>query len=158
MSVQFKNETVTKHKELADKIKANLVAEGSKVKEKESHEAYYDSLPENLDKKTVEAVASYNQSFVTASHVAIGEMAASIFNENKDIDRVDAQIGFFGKRDKITASVNRTKDFRNNFAEKEEDKILTKHLVMNSTVQTSGFGLKSVREAMSEEFKDKFSK
>lgn len=158
MAVKFQNDTVTKHKVLSDAIKGSLSAEGTTIKETESHGAYFGNLPEGIAKETAENLAKYNNDFVAASHIAIGEMAGDIFQSNKDAQKVEAAIGFFGKRDKVTATVHRTKTFRNNFAENEADKELTKHLVIQSTVQTSGFGLKSVRESMSEEFKDKYSK
>lgn len=158
MAVNFKSDSLTKHKELSDKIKGGLTAEGSSIKEAESHSAYFGNLPEGIERKVVEDIAKYNNSFVAAAHVAIGEMAGDIFQADKKIDKVEAQVGFFGDKDKITATVNRSKTYRNNFAETEEDKELTKHLVISSTVHTSGTGLKSIRNAMSEEFKDKFAK
>lgn len=158
MAVNFKTESLQKHKDLADKIKSGLVAEGSTIKEQESHSSYFGNLPEGLDRETVESVAKYNNDFVSAAHVAIGELSADLFRNDKEIDKVQAQVGFFGKRDKITATVNRSKTYKNNFAEKEEDKELTKHLVISSTVETSGYGLKSIREAMSTEFAGKFAK
>lgn len=158
MSVNFKSENLAKHKVLSDKIKESLVVEGSNIKEEESHSAYFGNLPEGLEKKTVQQVAKYNQDFVSATHVAIGELAAGIFKDDAEVDKVNASVGFFGTRDKVSAVVNRTKSFRNNFAEKEEDKELVKHLVMSTKVETSGSGLKAIREAMSEEFKDKFAK
>lgn len=158
MSVHFKDERLQKHQPLAGKIKESLKVEGPAIKEEESHKAYFDNLPEGIDKATVENVAKYNQSFVSAAHVAVGEIAAEQFNSNSDLSRMDAEVGFFGKRDSVSITVHREKEFRNNFAEKEEDKTLKKHLVMNSSVSSSDYGLKSVRDAMSEEFSNSFAK
>jgi len=158
MSVNFKAEALQKHQPLAAKIKDSLVVEGPAIKEEESHKAYFDNLPEGLDKSIVENVAKYNQSYVTAAHVAVGEIAAEQYNANSDLTRMDAKIGFFGKRDCIELTVHREKEFRNNFAENEEDKIRKKHLVINSSVSSSDYGLKSVRDAMSEEFSNTFAK
>ena len=158
MSVNFKAEALQKHKPLSDKIKESLEVQGTTVKEKESHGAYFENLPEGLEKKHVEDLSKYNGKFVAAAHVAIGEIAADVFNTNADAQRVDAKVAFFGKRDEMDVTVLRNKTYRNNFAENEADKELTKHLVMNSSVNVSGYGLKSVREAMSEEFKDTFAK
>lgn len=158
MSVNFKADSLQKHQPLAAKIKESLVVEGSKAREEESHKAYFDNLPEGIDRATVENVAKYNQNYVSASHVAVGEIAAEQFNNNKDLNRMDVEIGFFGKRDKIELTVHREKEFRNNFAENEEDKVRKKHLVINSSISSSDYGLKSIRDAMSEEFTNSFAK
>ena len=109
----------------------------------------------------VEELAKYNSKFVTSAHVAVGELAADIFKQNKNIDQVEAQLGFFGKTDSIEIGVSRTKTYQNHLAERPEDKEITKHLVMKTTVTSQsikGYGLKSVRESMSEEFQGMFSK
>lgn len=158
MSVKFNSESLAKHSDLAGKIKTTLNVDAGTIKEEESHKAYYENLPEGIDKAVVEDVAKYNQSFVAAAHVAVGELAAEQFNNNSELNRVDAEIGFFGKRDKVAMTVHREKTFRNNFAETEEEKTLKKHLVINSSVSSADYGLKSVRDAMSEEFSNSFAK
>ncbi len=158
MAVTFKNETLAKHSQLAGSIKNNLVVENTTIKEQESHKAYYENLPEGIQKETVETIAGYNQSYVAAAHVAVGEIAADEFNKNKELERLDAQLGFFGKKDSIEMTVHREKTYRNNFAETEEDKQLKKHLVVTASVKSSGHGLKPIREAMSEEFANSFAK
>lgn len=158
MTVNFKSENLQKHQPLATKIKETLVVDGSAIKEEESHKAYFENLPEGIDKSTVENVAKYNQNFVTAAHVAVGEIAADQFNKNKELNRMDAKLGFFGKRDNVELTVHREKEYRNNFAETEEEKTLKKHLVINSSVSSSDYGLKSIRDSMSEEFSNSFAK
>lgn len=158
MSVEFKSDKLTKYRVLADKIKANLKTEKASIKEETSHGAYFANLPEGIEEKVAKELAKYNSDFVSAAHLAIGETAADMFKKEKTLNKVNAEIGFFGNRDKITATVDRTKQYTNAFAEKEEDKKITKHLVVSSSVQTSGFGLKSIRNEMSKEFKDLFSK
>ena len=93
--------------------------------------------------------------------MAVGEVAADIFKKDKSVLEVNAHIGFFGKSDSIDIDVSRSKKYQNHLAEKDEDKEVTKHLVMKTTVETQstkGLGLKSVRASMSEEFRDSFSK
>lgn len=158
MSVNFKSEALQKHAGLAASIKDSLEVKGTSVAEKESHGAYYSNLPEGLTKEVVEDLSKYNNAFTAAAHVAFGEVAADIFVNNADAQKVNGEIGFFGKRDNIELTAHREKTYRNNFAESEEDKELKKHLVINASVNVSGYGLKSIREAMSEEFKDKFAK
>jgi len=161
MAVIFKNETISKHKPLADSIKAGLVVEGCSVKEKESHKTYYDNLPNGVDKKHVDEIAKYNSKYITAAHVAVGEIAAEIFSKSKDSVPVEAEIGIFGKQDSVQITVDRSKTYQNQWAENEKDKEVTKHLVMKTTISSQGlkgYGLKSVRDAMSEEFEGMFKK
>ena len=161
MSVTFKSENLSKHKELSDKIKEALVAEGTSIKEPESHSAYFNNLPEGISRKEVEEVAKYNTKFVTAAHVAVAEVAANIFVNDKSAQEVNATVGFFGKSDSIDVTINRTKTYQNHLASNDDEKEVTKHLVMKTTVTSQsmkGYGLKSIRESMSEEFQGLFKK
>jgi len=161
MSIEFKNQAFEKYKDLKDSIKENLVVDGNKITEKESHLSYYDNLPEGISKKQVEDLSKYNSKFVTASHVAIGELASDIFLKDESVEEVNTELGFFGKNDKITTTVHRTKTYMNHLAKEGESKEVVKHLVMNTTVNSmssKGYGLKSIRNHMSEEFTDMFKK
>lgn len=158
MAISFNAEALKKHKPLSDAVKGTLEVNGTTIKEKEDHKAYFENLPNDWDKEKVEELSKYNHSFVAATHVAFGELASEIFEENKEAMRVDCKVGFFGARDSIATTVHREKVYSNNFAETEAEKKLTKHLVMNTTVETSTYGLKSIRESMSEEFRDRFAK
>ena len=161
MSVQFKSETITKYHELSDKIKENLVVEDTTIKEKEPHKAYYDNLPEGLTKKVVEEVAKYNSKFVTAAHVAVAEVAADVFKSNPNVESLYAQLGYFGKNDNIDINVHREKVYQNHLAKNEEDKEIHKYLVMQTAITSSsvkGYGLKAVKDAISEEFASMFNK
>lgn len=161
MSVSFKSENIQKHRDLSDKIKDALEVSGCIIKEKEPHSAYYSNLPEGISKKEVEEVAKYNSKFVTAAHVAVGELTSDIFLADKTVSNVDAQIGFFGKSDTIDINVSRSRTYQNHLAENDADKEITKHLVMKTTVTSQsvkGYGLKAARDSMSEEFQGMFKK
>lgn len=161
MSVKFTSENLQKHGELAGKIKAGLTVEGTTIKEKESHSAYIANLPEGHTAKSVEELSKYNGRFVTATHVAVGELAADIFKGNKSVDSVEAEIGYFGKNDSISINVAREKVFQNHLAKDPSEKEVVKNLVMHTTVSSSsvkGSGLKAVRDSMSEEFSGMFKK
>lgn len=158
MTVNFKNETLKKHNPLAGNIKSTLTVEGSTIKETESHSAYFSNLPEEISKEQVEVLAKYNNHFVQASHVAVGEIATEAMLANPDLTRMDAKLGFFGPRDSVEMTIHRDKTYRNNFAENEEDKELKKSLVMNTSINTSGYGLKAIKDSMSEEAKGLFAK
>lgn len=161
MGINFKAENLQKHSELAAKIKSGLKVDGSSIKETESHSAYVANLPEGHTAKSVEELSKYNGRFVTATHVAVGELAAEVFKGNKSVDVVEAEIGYFGKSDAINISVARTKTFQNHLAKDPSEKEVVKHLVMQTTVSSSsikGSGLKAVRDSMSEEFAGMFSK
>lgn len=161
MSINFKAENLQKHAELAKSIKSSLKADGTIIKESEPHLAYLANLPEGHTTKTVEELSKYNGRFVTATHLAVGEMAADIFKANKNIDTVEAEIGYFGKNDSININVSRSKTFQNHLAKDPTEKEVTKHLVMQTTISSSsvkGNGLKAVRDSMSEEFAGMFNK
>lgn len=161
MAVNFKSENIQKYKDLSDKIKDNLTVESNIIKEKEPHSVYYANLPEGITKKEIEEISKYNSKFVTAAHVAIGEVAAEIFNDDKNIDTVEAEINYFGKNDSINVTVFKEKVYQNHLAKDDEPKEVTKHLVMTTsinTVSSKGYGLKAVRESMTEEFTNMFKK
>ena len=155
MAIQFKSEQVAKYRDLADSVKENLEYSDGNIREKEPHSAYYSNLPEGFTKEQVEDLSKYNAKFNTAAHVAVGEIAAEVFKKNKSVESVEAEVGFFGAQDKISMTVSRQKTYNNFLAGEGEPKEVTKHLVMKTTVTThsaKGYGLKSVREAMGEEF------
>jgi hypothetical protein len=161
MSVNFKAENLQKHSDLAAKIKGGLVAQGSAIKETVPRSTYVENLPEGITADTVEELSKYNGKFVTATHIAVGEMAAEIFKGDKAVEAVEAEVGYFGKNDSINISVARTKTFQNHLAKNPDEKEVVKHLVMQTTVSSSsvkGNGLKAVRDSMSEEFAGMFGK
>lgn len=157
----FTSDNVQKYKPLSGEIKKGLTVNGATIKENESHATYYANLPEGHTQKSVEELAKYNSKYVTASHVAVGELATEVFLENPSVNQVEAQIGFFGKSDNIEISVSRSKTYQNHLAENDADKEVTKHLVMKTTVTSTsakGYGVKAVKDSMSEEFQGLFSK
>lgn len=161
MSLNFKSETIGKFKDLSDNIKANLIVEDTSIKEKEPHSAYYAGLPEGINKKSVDELSKYNSRFMTAAHVAVGELAAGMFKGNKAVSVVEAELGFFGKNDSINITVQRSKTYQNHLAKDGDSKEVTKNLVMSTTASVhsaKGTSLKSVKEAMSEEFSGMFKK
>lgn len=161
MAVNFKSENIQKYKDLSDKIKNNLEVKDAVIVEKEPHSAYYNNLPENLTKKDVEELSKYNSKFVTAAHVAVGELATDIFTSNKSAETVEAEIGYFGKSDTINITVSKEKTYQNHLAKEGEPKEVTKNLVMATSINTisaKGYGLKAVRDSMTEEFTNMFKK
>lgn len=161
MSVNFKAENLKKYSDLSSKIKSGLVAQGNIIKETNPHSVYNDNLPEGITANQVEELSKYNGKFVTATHIAVGEMAADIFKNNKNIETVEAEVGYFGKNDSISINVARSKTFQNHLAKDPSEKEVVKHLVMQTTVSSSsikGSGLKAVRDSMSEEFAGMFNK
>lgn len=160
-AVNFKSDNVQKYKDLSDKIKENLTVSGTAIKETETHGAYYNNLPEGHTKTSVEELSRYNSKFVTATHVAIGELASGIFHADPVAQQVEASVGFFGKSDSIDVTVNRQKVYQNHLADNDANKEITKHLVMKATVNTQsskGYGVKGVKESMSEEFQGMFNR
>lgn len=172
MTVVFKSDNVQKYSALKDSIKGGLKVgtigkNGTEatVTEQEDHSAYYENLPEGHTKKTVEEISKYNVRFANAAIVAIGEVAADVFLENKNVETVEAEVGYFGPRDTISTTVARSKTYQNRLADPEnpntEPTEITKNLVIKTTISTlsgDGYGLKAVRESMSREFSDLLKK
>ena len=172
MAVVFKSDNVQKYSDIKDSIKAGLkvedIANGSKhanIVEVEDHNAYYSNLPDGHTKKTVDELSKYNVRFANAAVIAVAEVAADVFLENKSVDTVDAKIGYFGSRDSIEPTVSRTKTYQNRLVDPEnpgaEPAEITKDLVIKTTISTlsgDGYGLKAVRESMSREFSDLLKK
>lgn len=161
MAVTFTDEKLKKHEDLAAKIKSGLVVDGETIKEAKPRSMYLENLPEGVSEKEVDALAKYNANFVTASHVAVGELAADIFTKDKACQQVDAEIHYFGKSDNLAINVQRKCTFQNHLATNPDDKEVTKHLVMKTVATTTsnrGIGLKAIRDAMSSEFEQMFRK
>ncbi len=161
MAVNFKASNIEKNRDLIDAVKKTLTVENEAIKEKVSHQAYEENLPEGVTMDQVKKLTKYHNKLIPAYHVAVGEMAADIFLEKPSCNVVPASIGFFGENDTVDIEVSRKKTFTNQWAEKEEDKKVDKYLCMktNVTIQSShGHGVKSLRDAMSKEFEDMFKK
>lgn len=158
MSVTFKNETVAKHRALADKIKAGCKAEGTQIKENESHSAYNGNLPNGWTAEDIKTLSMYNLDFNKASHVAVGEMSADMFNADSELKKVQAKVGYFAAADSLIFSVERSRTYNNSLAAAGEPTKVTKNLVISCDEDIRGTGLKSLKDAMSLEFKDSFCK
>lgn len=159
--MKFTSDIVAKYQDLATKIGENLEVVDSTIKEKEAHSAYFNNLPESITKDTVTELSKYNSKFVTASHVAVAQLAADVFKKSKSTTRVYASVGFFGPNDTIDIQVDRSKTFTNHLAKDDADKEITKHLNMTTNVNiksAKGISIKTVKDAMGEEFKGMFSK
>lgn len=156
MSVRFTSEAVEKHRDLADSIKAGLTVEGTVIKEKESHSAYNANLPEGITPDTIKTVSKYNGSFVKAAHVAIGERAAEIFKDDKSVDKVTASMGYFAPSDSLSFTAERSRVYPNPQAGEGDPAKITKNLVLTCTDDIRGQSVKTIRDAMSSEFTNKF--
>lgn len=156
MTVRFTSEAIEKHRGLADAIKSGLGVEGTVIKEKESHSAYNANLPDGITPDTIKAVSKYNGSFVKAAHVAIGETAAEIFKSDKSVDKVTASMGYFAPSDSLNFTAERSRVYPNPQAGADDPAKITKNLVLTMTDDIRGQSVKSLRDAMSAEFTNKF--
>jgi len=160
-SVQFKNDPVGKFRDLADAIKNNTVRDGAVITEKEVNASYNSHLPEGVTPDTVKAISKYNSQYLKASTLAVGELAAEAFLEDKSLQSVTATIGFQAPGDAYKFSVDRSREFPVPRAKGEDpstpQKKVTKHLHIERTVEITGQSIKSVSSVMSEEFKDRFA-
>jgi hypothetical protein len=146
---------------LASKIKENLAVQDGAIEEKEKHSVYDQNLPDGITPETVKSISKYNASFVNASHIAVGQMAAELFKEDKKKQTVNASIGFFGPDDTVDITVHRSKTFTNSFAKEGEPKEVEKTLYMQSSTtvrSNNGSGLRSLKEELSKELSSMFKK
>lgn len=157
MTVRFQNEQIDKHRPLADAIKDNLVVDKDTIKEKEQHQAYNANLPEGFTPALVKDLAAYNARFVKAGHIAVGEVAAEVMSKDKSVDKVSANIGYSAPSDSLNFTVERNRVYPNPQATGDEPTKITKHLVISMSTDIRGQSVKSIRDAMSEGFKDRFS-
>lgn len=160
MSITFKNESLSKHRQLADAIKDNLTTNGAKIEEKESHSAYNANLPEGHTPETVKELSRYNDRFLKASTLAVGEVAAESFKKDKHLTEMTAKVGFQTPADSFTFTIDREREFPVPRGKDEPEdaprRKITKHLHIERTVELSGTSIKSVTSVMSDEFKDLF--
>ena len=161
----FKSESVAKFSSLAESIRDNLAYTEGSIQESEKHKSYNENLPTVNDVKVtpeiIAAVSKYNGEFVTASHIAAQGVAADIFKKDKDVSVLEAKVGFFDKNDSISMTVHKKKTFDGVKKEGEEAKQYTKFLWTKTDVETNftaGVSLKTVKDAIGEEFAGMFSK
>lgn len=159
--MKFTSDAVAKHQDLATKVVENLEVVDHAIREKESHASYYGNLPEGHTKESVVELSKYNSRYVTATHVAVAQVAADVFKKSKATDTIFASVGFFGPNDTIDIKVDRSKTFANHLAKEESEKEITKHLNMKTYVNiksAKGVSIKAVKDAIGDEFKGMFSK
>lgn len=156
--VIFNHDFATKNHSLVVSIKGNLEYEGAVIKEKSPHHAYDQNLPEGLTPELIKELSRYNGTFANATRLAIGEMAAEIFNADKEVNRVEGSVGYFAHGDSMNVTVDRTRTYANPKATGEDDKTVTKHLVITDSFELKGASCKSLKDSMSTQFANTFSK
>lgn len=160
--VIFTHDSIGKSRELADHIKANLhsevTGEFASITEKVPHASYDVNLPEGITPEIVDSLSKYHGQFSRAQHIAVMETSADIFNANKTVNRVEASIGVFAHGDHSDMTVDRSRTFPNNKAKEGEPTTVEKHLYVTESTTYKGTTFKSLKNALSAEFKDKFAK
>lgn len=156
MSVKFNNDTVEKHREMAEVIKSNLQVQGNHITEKEAHLAYNKTLPEGFTPESVKVLAKHNNNFTKAAYVAVGEVSGDVFVNQKDVEKVTAQIGFFAPTDSLQFTAERSREYPNPQATGDDPAKITKNLVLTMSSDIRGQSVKTIRDAMSDEFKNRF--
>ena len=155
MTIEFDFKNKEKYKDISDKVKSKLTYQDGKISEEESHSCYYENLPEGITKEVVDKISKYNNKFIIGAHIAFAEMASDVFlNKDKNIETINAEVGYFGPHDSLKVTIDKSKKY-NNFLATDGETEITKHLVMKAEVTSTSskpYGLKSVREALSQEF------
>lgn len=156
MSVRFNGEIVEKSRELADAIKAGCEVKGNHISEKESHSAYNAHLPEGFTPDSIKELGKYHANYVRAAHIAAGELSADIFKKDSNAKTATMSVGYFVPTDGLNFTVERSRQYPNPQAgDGSEDKI-TKDLVITMGATHKANSVKSLRNAMSEQFKNSF--
>lgn len=165
--MKFNSPKLAKFETLADSILSNIVFTEGSIQETTKHLSYNSNLPVVNDVQVtpemISAVAAYNGEFVSASHIAAKSLAADVFKEDKDVTVIEAKIGFFDQKsdDSVSMSILRSKTFTGVKRQGEEEKTYVKHLWSKTDVNlnfTEGVSLKSINEAISDQFADAFAK
>lgn len=157
--VIFTNDHANKNRVLTDAIKGNLEVTGNVIKEKVVHQVYDANLPEGLTPELVKTLSTYNGTYATAGRVALAETAADVFLANKEINRVEGSIGYFAHGDSMNVTVDRSKEYRAGIPkEGEEVAMMTKHLVITDSFDVKSSAYKTLKDAISTEFRDSFCK
>lgn len=158
-NVIFKNDQANKQRSLTDAIKANLEVNNTIIKEKVPHQVYDANLPEGLTPDLVKSLSTYNGNYATAGRVAIAETAADVFLAHKDVNKVEGSIGYFAHGDSMNVTVDRSKEYRAGIPkEGEEVAMMTKHLVITDSFDVKSSSYKTLKDAISAEFRDSFAK
>lgn len=154
--------SIQKYENLANKIKEGMKydKENNVINEVEEHSVYNKNLPEGVTPEVIKNITNYNSEFINAAHIAVGDMAADIFKQNKNIENTTANIGFFGPKDSISITANRKMEFTNSFAKPGEEQTVVKNLHLKGVVEiksNNGIGLKKIKEEISQTFAGRFS-
>lgn len=158
MTTKFKTPAAEPYRELADAIAKNLKTNGAVISEETPHMVYDANLPEGITRDTIKAVAKYNNNFIQASRLAVAEAAVSVFNSDKSIDTVNAELGFFAPGDNVRIRAERERTYVNPQASEGQPATLTKSLVISYTVNHRGQSGKALRDALSAEASEMFKR
>jgi NADPH-dependent glutamate synthase beta subunit-like oxidoreductase len=106
MSVEIKKEVV----EMAALIKADLKIDASTGVGVTSAALYEQLLPEGLTMDQVKALQDHNSTVFAAAALAVGESSIPLMKDNKDLEKVTAEI-LVGHKDKIKINFDRERSF-----------------------------------------------
>lgn len=106
------SEIKTNIRELADKLKTNLVIDPATGVASVPEEWYVQNLPEGLSADTYKQLSEHNTDVLAAAALANGEAAIDAFKKNKELERVSLSLPLVGK-DTIGVVTDRTYNARN---------------------------------------------
>lgn len=115
MSEKVKEEAVESIEEVAfDDVKFNVEVDGEKASISLEDAKYFpEKLKEaGIDKKTFEAVASFEKKYLNTVTAAAIEETGNVFNKNKDVKSVNGQLSFgYNKSEAIKLNVVKEKTY-----------------------------------------------
>lgn len=157
----FTGTAVSKNRDLADKIKANLKTEGAaQIVEEKPREAYEGNLPDGITMDTVKAVGSYNNEFVNAARLAVAEVAADMFTKDKELTTVQSKLGYYQSRDSVQIRAERSKVSRVPTAmEPGAERVeTTRYMALTTVLDHYGTSGATLRAEISEQAANLFGK
>ena len=135
--VEIKTDRTEKYRVIADTFRKNIEVDvketSADIKETEPRSTYEQCLPESLSMKEVQAVEDYNANFISGVALGLGEEALEIYQKNKKVTEVNANIDYFGKGSKLNVSSQREETYPNPAPGGES---ITKHNVIKVQATT----------------------
>lgn len=99
-------------RELADNIKKGIIVDTQKGTFTSEDGLYYKLLPEGLTEEVVKQAHNYDNKFISASVLGIGELALEAFTANSDINKFTGSISTIDK-DHIDITTTRSRTINN---------------------------------------------
>lgn len=147
---KFTGKAIDRLTALVEHVRENVEWKEDVIGEKEKGAVLFGSLPEGLDRETVEKYENHRNDVINALHVVMPEMAADKFHKDKDLQRVKGSVSIGTRNDTVTL----TMDKERNFPIPGTDRKAQKFMHVTTSEKIGGRGLKAIQEEVSAQFKE----